>query len=491
MNPGQEDIAALGIKPLQSQSQEIPGFETPITSVKIPTQQDIDAPVKKILEQELIKSLLTNKESFTGVVAHLEPKHFSEAGMGDVFDTIKKHYQTYHNIPNFRELILSYKDASRDKKLLIKETLQQVKDSPVVRPDMMMSLTESFIKNAIFEEGILQGAEALGQNDPTGITKSHKLLEEAVQLTLDNDLGYDVDEVDAIMDDMGLKPGILPHIPSWDKILGTGFQQKTLSVIAAASGVGKSAAMVDFACAFVRQGRDVVIASLEMSQAEFYKRLWSNLLDIEISLIPDMDRTVIRQKLKKLQEKGMGRLVVKEFPTGSLGALGLQGYVEAVQTEKGFDNPVVFVDYLGIMKSDRSTNIDNSFAYYGSIAEELRSFAQKTDLCVITAVQLNRSAINNVEADQSSISESMKIMNISDFMVILAQTPQMKEQGELNVNVVKNRFTGRTWQFKIGFDYKHFRFDDRYNINGENVQSHNLKDPITGQIDNIKDLMNI
>jgi hypothetical protein len=103
-----------------------------------------------------------------------------------------------------------------------------------------------------------------------------------------------------------------------------------------------------------------------------------------------------------------------------------------------------------------------------------------------TALQLNRSAVNNLEADQSSLSESMKILMILDALVIISQTKEMKEKGELKCSFVKNRFSGKTWDFKIGFDYNKFRFDDKYNLDGENIT--NFK-PDISEIANIGNLM--
>ena len=58
---------------------------------------------------------------------------------------------------------------------------------------------------------------------------------------------------------------------------------------------------------------------------------------------------------------------------------------------------------------------------------------------------------------------------ILDSAFIIAQTPEMKEQGKMKINWVKNRMSGKTWSFDIGFDYHKFRFIDSFNVAGENV----------------------
>ena len=432
-----------------------------------------------ILEQEIVANLLTDKHYFNSSIHHLQDAHFTDPGMRLLFLNTKNHYLNFGGVPNTRELILSFKQSSKQDKELISTAMKDVQASGDVNPKMLLELTEKFIKSAIFAKSIIMGADSLGSHDEDKMTESFALAEEAVKVSLDSDLGVELSEIDAIFEDFKDMPGLLPGIKSWDSMLGTGFRDKTLSAFASASGVGKSAAMVDFAVRFLLKGEDVVILSLEMSESEFYKRIYANLYDISISDIPNMEKQVLKMKYKAVQGK-IGKLIIKEYPAGSLTPLGIDSYLAKLENERGIKRPVLFVDYLGLLGSDRIKNMDNSYAFFGSISEELRAIAQKRSIKIITALQLNRGAINNLETDQSALSESMRILMTLDFMAILAQTPEMKEQGKLKVNIVKNRFSGKTWSFDIGFNYDKFKFEDRFNIGGENITRQDMKDPISG-----------
>jgi replicative DNA helicase len=436
--------------------------------------------ITHLLEQEIIKNLLNNKHYFNSSIHHLEKKHFTNPGMSLIFNQIKNHYLNYGGTPNLKEIIVSFKDSASKDKTLVKDAILEIKEAKEnVNEQQLMELTEKFIKTSIFSDAIILGAEALGSHNEDKMSKSFTLAEEAVKVSLDSDLGIGLEEIDKIFEDFKDKPGLLTGIKSWDQMLGTGFRDKTLSAIAAASGVGKSAAMVDFAVRFLLQGKDVVILSLEMAESEFYKRLYSNLYDIDIAQIPSMEKQVLKMKYNQVKDK-IGKLVIKEFPAGGLTPLGIDGYLSKLNNEKGIERPVVFVDYLGLLSSDRIKSMENQYAYYGSISEELRAVAQKRSITMITALQMNRSSINNLEVDQSALSESMKIMMTLDFMAIIAQTPEMKEQGKMKINIVKNRFSGKTWSFDIGFNYHHFRFVDKFHIGGENISSQALTNSLTG-----------
>ena len=145
------------------------------------------------------------------------------------------------------------------------------------------------------------------------------------------------------------------------------------------------------------------------------------------------------------------------------------------------------VDYLSLMVSDRMRVSDNSYGYFKSIAEELRAVAQKMNLIIFTPMQLNRAAVNNLEADQSSISDSMGVYMTADSAFIISQTPEYKEQNKMRISYVKNRMSGKTYYFEIGYDYNHFRVDDKYRINDENINSGKIEDNTLSEINLIDD----
>lgn len=423
-----------------------------------------------ILEEEIISNLINNKKYFNQVVHHLKPEYFEEEGTSLMFKHIKDYYHDYHKTPTLKELILTFKDSPKNVKELIKQTALEINKQKNDQLDekQLLDLTQKHIKQAIFKEAIIKGADSLSTNNEDLMVESFAIAEEAVKVTLDEDLGVFLESIDEVYDEFQEKPGIKLGIPSFDDMIGSGFTPKTLHSAMAASGVGKSAAMTAFAVQFLLQKQDVVFITLEMSEAEVAKRIYANLYDIDIGTLPLVDKQVIKNKFNEIKDS-IGELVIKEFPAGYLTPMGLDGYLDKLKNERNIHNPIVIVDYLGLMASDRMKNSDNSYSYYGSIAEELRAVAQKRDLVMFTPLQLNRSAVNNLEADQSTLSESMKILMTLDSAFIISQTPEMKEDGKMKINFVKNRMSGKTWSFEIGFNYRKFRFEDKYHMGGGNV----------------------
>jgi len=419
--------------------------------------------MKEIFEEEIISKLFNDPEYFGGVMPFLKKRYFGEAGNAEVFGSIAEFYSKYGSKPSMRDIIIMLKDKPQAVKDVAVKSIRKINEAKVpVSGEMLEEKTEEFIKNAIFTESLIAGAEAMSTGDDAKKAKSFALAEEAFKVSLNNDFGLVIDDVEKRIDYYQTElNGYKVNIPSFDDMIGPGFLKKTLNVVGAPSGVGKSAALCAFSSEFLLQGQDVVIFTLEMREEEYFKRIDCNILDIPIWDLDKVDPEVIKSKYEKIKND-VGTLHVKEFATGSLNSLMVQSYLEKLKVEKGISSPIVVVDYLGLMASHRVKPDIGPYSYYKSITEELRAVAQKLDLCILTAVQLNRSANQNLEAGNEAVSDSNGVIMTADSVFMLLQTKQMKHDKELMVNFTKNRMSGKTWDFKIGFDYGKMKFEDRF-----------------------------
>ncbi len=436
---------------------------------------------KHLLEEEIISSLLEDKHYFNSTIHHLDQKHFTEPGNRLIFMHIKSHYLDYGGTPSLKEIILSFKDHDDKYKLLVKDSIVKVNSikKSGINKDMLLTLTEKFIKHARFKDAIIMGADAIGEHSSDKMTESFAIAEEAVAISLESDLGTFIEDVDKRFEDYLPKAGLKLNIPSFDNMIGDGYLPKTLHLILSPSGVGKSAFLCSFGVQFLLQGRDVVIISMEMAESQFMKRMDANLFDVPIENIGEIDKQVLKNKYSKIKDT-LGELVVKEFPAGGITPLGIDSYLSKLDNERGIKNPIVMVDYLSLVKSDRMKMTDNSYGYQKSVSEELRAIAQKRSLIMFTPMQTNRSSVGNLEAGQETISDSLGVYMTADSAFILLQTKDMKEKSEIKVSFVKNRMSGKTWDFNVGYDYHKFRIDDRFNIGGNNITNYENKNVTTG-----------
>lgn len=425
------------------------------------TEKEINA--RGLFEEEIIHRLIKDPSYFGSATPYMKPKYFSEVGNSIIFDAMQTYYADTGVKPNLRELVVLIKDEPQAKKTVAVEAIKKIMGSEThINRDLLIEKTEDFIRKAIHTESLILGAEGMGENNDKKLSESFKIAEEAQKVSLDMDFGtsvFDVEECVAYYQDD--TQGIVPHIPSFDKMMGRGFLPKTLHTFLAPPGVGKSATMSAFACQFLKMKLDVVVFTLEMDEAEWLKRIYANLLNIDIALLEHNDPMSIKAKFDEIKG-GIGSLVVKEFPSYAVTPLQIQNFLEKYAESSGVKKPVVFVDYLGLMSSSRMPVGTASYEYIKSITAELRAVAQKVEIPIITAHQLNRSAVDNLEAGQASVSDSAGISMFSDSMIFLLQDRAWKQRGEIRVNFEKNRMTGQTTMFDIGFDYKKMKFVDKF-----------------------------
>jgi replicative DNA helicase len=240
----------------------------------------------------------------------------------------------------------------------------------------------------------------------------------------------------------------------------------------------------------LQDGKNILMVSLEMSENEMMKRINANVFDIDINSFRDLAKT--RGELDQLQRpettKDMilgayekykcsgrcGKLFIKEFPAGSFSANMLSTLVQKFENEKEIKFDVIFIDYLGIMKSDIINPNAGLYTYVKSIGEEVRAQAVKLQVPIVSASQLNRSSIGKTDGDNSSISDSIGTAMTADFMLFCLQSEEMKKNCEMVLKVTKNRYTGITDTFMMNINYPKMRFSDI--IENQNLPEGNTVD---------------
>lgn len=440
-------------------------------------------------ESILLKSIIEKHDYFSKCFHLLKEKYFSVTANKKIFDMISEYYSEYHAVPSLVDIITMTKDvANKDFRKEIAEALQKINDSKIIdNPEFFNSEVVKFVKNAIFLEGTLLAAEGIQKKSDNLMAKAMSILDEREHVMIDESLGLDFDDIESMISYFSERNiGILTEHTEFNKRLGTGFLPGTLSVICAAQGVGKSLLMCDLISGFIKNGKNVLLVSLEMSEKEMMKRIYANVFDIDVNHFSDLSKTSgelenfsdpvtktqILSKYDSFKVGDRGKLFIKEYPTGSFSASMLESLVKKYQQQKNVKFDVILVDYLGIAKSDRVSPSAGLYSYVKAIGEEFRAAALNLGVALISASQLNRSSVNQVEnVDNSKISDSMGTAMIADFILFMLQSEEMKENSNMILKVTKNRFNGRTDQWIMDIDYPKMRFSDHVGLNGSTFDS--------------------
>jgi replicative DNA helicase len=433
-----------------------------------------------MFEEILLKSLIYDGTFFNKIFSLLKTDYFKNIGNKEVFKLLKKYYSEYKERPSEVALVTMVKDVANAE--LRKELIESLKNVSKTElnsnTDFICDETVKFIKDAIYYKGLELGADGLMNKDETKMKKAQSMFEEMAKVQIDSNLGLDFDDIQTQIDYYSKREyGIKTQHKSINKRLGSGFLPGTLNIILAAQGVGKSLLMCDLISGMLLNSKNVLMVSLEMSENEMLKRIHANVFDIGINTFRDLAKNEgelnqlerpqttkedILNAYNKLKMSGTcGKFFVKEYPAGSFSALMLADLVDKFRVEKNIKFDCIFIDYLGIMKSDLISPNAGLYSYVKSIGEEVRGQAVKLGIPIISASQLNRSSINKVEGvDNSAVSDSYGTNATADLMVFILQNEVMKEKSEVLVKFTKNRYTGITDSFMLNIDYQKMRFSD-------------------------------
>jgi hypothetical protein len=199
-------------------------------------------------EPILLKKLLYSGEYFGKTMPILQQKHFSDIGAQELFGLTKEYYGEYRDIPTLTELVAKVKGVQNaEVRAEIIKTLKIVNGTEEVQNvEFMLNETVSWVKDAMYLEALQIGSEGLMKRDDDMKLEAQKIMDDRSKVSIDTDLGIDFDDIDTMIDYYSERNiGILTAHAELNKRLGPGFLPATLSLILAASGIGKSLLMTD------------------------------------------------------------------------------------------------------------------------------------------------------------------------------------------------------------------------------------------------------
>ena len=315
--------------------------------------------------------------------------------------------------------------------------------------EWFMSEFESFTRRQELERAILKSADLLekGEYDPV-----EKLIKDAVQISLTKDMGTDYwsDPRERINRYFNSGGQVSTGWPQKDRILYGGFSRGELNIFAGGSGSGKSLVMMNIALSWLQMGLSGVYVSLELSEELCALRTDAMLAGMSTKEIrKDIDQTELKVKLVS---KKAGQYRIKALPAQS-NINDIRSYIKEVQVQTGLKVDFVMVDYLDLlMPVSAKVSPNDLFVKDKYVSEELRNLAKELNVLFVTASQLNRSAVEEIEFDHSHISGGISKINTADNVFGIFTSRAMRERGKYQIQCMKSRSSTGVGQ-KIDLDY--------------------------------------
>lgn len=315
--------------------------------------------------------------------------------------------------------------------------------------DWVMKEFEAFTKRAELERAILKSADLLekGQFSPI-----EKIIKDAIQISLQKDMGTDYFADPKSRNNKYFNSGgqVSTGWQQLDKLLYGGFSRGELNIFAGGSGSGKSLVMMNMALNWLQQGLSGVYVSLELSEELCALRTDAMLTGMSTKDIrKDLDTAELKVKLVS---KKAGQYRVKALPAQS-NINDIRAYLKEVQLQTGIGVDFVMVDYLDLlMPASVKVNPNDQFIKDKYVAEELRNLAQELSILLVTASQLNRGAVEEIEFDHSHISGGISKINTADNVFGIFTSRAMRERGKYQIQCMKSRSSTGVGN-KIDLDY--------------------------------------
>jgi KaiC/GvpD/RAD55 family RecA-like ATPase len=312
-----------------------------------------------------------------------------------------------------------------------------------------MTEFESFTKRQELERAILKAADLLekGEFDPV-----EKLIKDAVQISLTKDMGTDYFADPAARINKYFNSGgqVSTGWPQLDRLLYGGFSRGELNIFAGGSGSGKSLVMMNIALNWVQQGLHGVYITLELSEELTGLRTAAMLTDMSTKDIR-RDKENAALKIKMVGRKS-GSYQVKALPAQS-NINDVRAFLKEYQIKTGHKVDFVMVDYLDLlMPVSAKVSPNDLFVKDKYVSEELRNLAKELGILLVTASQLNRSAVEEIEFDHSHISGGISKINTADNVFGIFTSRAMKERGKYQIQCMKSRSSTGVGQ-KIDLEY--------------------------------------
>jgi replicative DNA helicase len=424
----------------------------------------------ELTELTILQNLVNREDYSRKVIPFIEPEYFSEERDREIFKMIYDHIDKYNALPEKTSLRITLEDLNLYDALYKEcvETINVIEEyDSRVNVEWLTDVTEKWCQNRAIYNAIFKSIKIIEDDNSKEDTGSlPKILQDALAVSFDNHVGHDfIDDSDDRFEFYQRVEEKLPfHLEKFNEITKGGLSRKTLNIALAGTGVGKSLFMCDSASAQLSQGRNVLYITLEMSEEKIAERIDANLLNIPIQQIPEMSKDMFETKIKRLDSKTSGKMVIKEYPTASANANHFRHLLNELQMKKNFQPDIVFIDYLNICSSARirgGANV-NSYTYIKSIAEELRGLAVEFNVPIVSATQTTRSGFTNSDIGLEDTSESFGLPATADFMFAIISTEELEDMNQILIKQLKNRYNDPNVnkRFVVGIDRPKMRLYD-------------------------------
>jgi len=402
------------------------------------------------IEKVILHNLARNDSYARKVVPFLKKEYFHERAENIVFSIIQSFIVNYNSLPSKDVVDISLNEMKNLTPNDLERTSEIVsaiyEDCAESSLEWLVDETEKFCKEKAVYNAIMNSINIIDGKDNTPQTAIPDILAKALSVSFDTHIGHDyVEDYEKRHEFYNRIENKIPFdLEVFNEITDGGIDSKTLNIIMAGTGVGKSLFLCHYAASCLKNHKNVLYITCEMSEERIAERIDANILDVPIKDLKNLPLSIYEKKMYNACNGFRGKLIIKEYPTSTANANHFRFLLDELSLKKKFKPDIIIIDYLNICASSRIKGGKvNSYEYIKSIAEEIRGIAVEYNVPVFTATQTNREGFANTDPELTNTSESFGLPMTCDFMFALISTDELEQSSQLMVKQLKNRYNER------------------------------------------------
>jgi replicative DNA helicase len=422
------------------------------------------------VEQVILRNVLTNEQYMRKVLPFIKPEYF-QGVYNQLFKQAGQFVAKYNKLPTLDAFKIEVDNSDKfndDQYQAAMEILPNIFTKETADEKWLEDTTEKWCQDRAIHNAIMESISII-DGKHKNLTKNAlpDLLSKALAVSFDTNIGHDYienveDRYDFYHED---EERIGFDLDYFNQITKGGLPNKTLNICLAGTGVGKSLFMCHVAGSVLVQGRNVLYITMEMAEERIAERIDANLLNVPLDQLQHISKPMLTGKVDELASRTNGKLIIKEYPTGSAHTGHFRALLNELKLKKNFVPEMIFIDYLNICASSRMKGMGgaiNSYTYIKAIAEELRGLAVEFDVPIVSATQTTRSGYTSSDPGLEDTSESFGLPATADLMFALISSEELESLGQVMVKQLKNRYNDPNYKkrFVVGIDRSRMRLYD-------------------------------
>jgi len=399
---------------------------------------------------KVLAAMFTDRLFLQQISDIIRAEYFESDANSWLLDIILTHFREYKTPPS--KDVLKVKITEIENDILKATVLEQLKDvfRYMESDDLTFVKDEilKFCKNQEIKQAIMDSVSLLKHGNFDEIKSK---IDSAMKAGADTNIGLEY-----VMDVAARYNEAARHTitTGWDVIddlMDGGLAPGELGVVMAPAGIGKSWLLINIGANAVKDGKTVIHYTLELNENYVGQRY-----DSVFTGIPAQNLKNYREDIEAKMLTLKGDLIVKYFPTKSVGVMGLKAHIEKT-IMLGKKPDLVIVDYGDLLKVNIKKDKHEALE---DLYEELRGMAGEYEIPVWTASQAGRSALEEDIIEADKIASSYGKVMVADFLMSLSRKVEDKMSGTGRGHVIKNRFgpDGITLPCKINTNNGQFQF---------------------------------